>query len=171
MSFCWFCSHSFTWPTVLTAAGSITLCICVYKRIHLQLSFVVLQLTWLWQPIVYPTHYTIHETGSSHYYYECIYMSTTERLMYSHLYIGNMDCMKPALLLSKSITNASKSYHQHQKSTLDMNCVEKYNVFICATLGTGWRDDINAFLLVRTNFSMEYCNEKLKVIHTKSARR
>ena len=82
-------------------------------------------------------------------------------LMYSNLYIGNVDGMKPGLLLFKSITNASKSYHQHLKSTVDMNYVEKYYVFICATVGTGWQNNVNAFLLLRTNVSMEYCNEKV----------
>ena len=89
--------------------------------------------------------------------------------MYLNLHIGNMNCMKLALLLFKYFTNASKSYHQHLKSTLDMNHVKKYNVVICATLGTGWRKIINAFALLRTNFSMKYGIEKVKVIHKKHA--
>ena len=52
-----------------------------------------------------------------------------------------------------------------------MNYVEKYNVFICATLGTGWRNRIDAFFLLRTNVSLEYCNEKVKGIQKESAKR
>ena len=51
-----------------------------------------------------------------------------------------------------------------------MNYVEKYNSFICATLGTGWNNSINAYLLLRINHTAAHCNGNVNLKEKKSVK-